>query len=238
MKYVGGKYRYQTQISNVIYEYIEDDQPYYEPFVGGGWVTQNITDRPVFASDHDPDLIMLYQASQEDTTMSFIPDHISEPEYAVLKHENLEHDIHSALHGFAKYVCSFGGKAWGGYARDIKRGYNLVEVGKRSLAKQMRRMEHVNFSCKDYRSISDVTGALIYCDPPYAGCSPAYCRGFDSDTFWDWVRDMSAENTVLISEYTAPPDFECVLEIPTSLIILPGKEKGRERIERLYKYQE
>lgn len=237
MKYVGGKYRYQKQIVSVIYDYLEVDQPYYEPFVGGAWITQNITERPVFASDHDLDLIMLYQAAQADVTMSFIPDQISESEYAVLRHENTQHDIHSALHGFVKYVCSFGGKSWGGYARDIKRGYNLVEVGKRSLAKQMKRMEHVSFSCKDYRSISDVTGALIYCDPPYANCSPAYCRGFDTDLFWDWARDMSASNTVLVSEYSAPNDFDCVLEIPTSVIILPEIHDDRKRTERVFKYK-
>ena len=236
MKYVGGKYRYQKPITEVIYNYIEDGQSYYEPFVGGAWITQNITDRPVFASDHDPDLIMLYQAAQEDTTLSFIPDTVSESEYSVLRHENLEHDIHSPLHGFVKYVCSFGGKSWGGYARDIKRGYNLVEVGKRALSKQIARMEHVSFSCHDYRAISDVTGAMICCDPPYAGCSPAYCRGFDSNAFWDWVRGMSGSNTVLVSEYTAPDDFQCVLEIPTNLIILPEKADGRQRIERVYKY--
>jgi DNA adenine methylase len=232
MKYVGGKYRYQKDIVPVIYDFIEDGQPYYEPFIGGGWITQNITDRPVYASDHDPDLILLYQAAQTQESMDFIPDSISESEYAVLRHENLEHDIHSPLHGFVKYVCSFGGKSWGGYARDIKRGTNLVEVGKRSLSKQMKRMRNVTFSCNDYRAISDVTSAIIYCDPPYAGCSPAYCRGFDNNAFWNWARFMSASNTVLVSEYTAPPDFECVLEIPTNLIILPRKEKGRERIER------
>lgn len=235
MKYIGGKYRFQKQISEVIHSYIVDGMPYFEPFVGGAWITQNIHDRQVYASDLDIDLILLYQAVQRGT--DFIPDEVSEDLYKELKHQNLVLNLHSPLIGFAKYACSFGGKAWGGYSRYRNRDASASAEGRRSIQKQMAKMMHVDFSHKDYRELSDITDSFFYCDPPYYDCSPAYCRGFDHSEFWDWVRDMSRKNTVLVSEYVAPDDFDCVLEIPTNLNIHPEKIGTNERIEKVFKYR-
>jgi DNA adenine methylase len=234
MKYIGGKFRYQKPITEIINYFIEDGQAYYEPFVGGGSIAMNVQNNPVYASDLDVDLILLYQEAQRG--VDFIPDDVPEELYNKLKHNNLKLNQHTPLIGFAKYACSFGGKAWGGYSRYINRVGSASAEGKRSLSKQMARMQHVHFSNMDYRNLSKVSGALIYCDPPYYGCTPAYCRGFDHFEFWMWVRDMSRQNTVLVSEYIAPDDFECVLEIPTHLNIHPEKLQSRERIEKVFKY--
>jgi len=235
MKYLGGKHRFQKPITEVINHYMEDGQRYFEPFVGGGWITQNMQNRQVFASDHDIDLILLYQEAQRG--LNFIPDEVSEDLYNELKYKNIYCNHHSPLVGFAKFACSFGGKAWGGYSRYKNRVASASAEGKRSIAKQIAKMRHVNFSCKDYRELSTISDSFIYCDPPYYGCSPAYCRGFDNFEFWDWVRDMSRRNTVLVSEYTAPDDFECILQIPTHLNIHPERRQGRERVEKVFKYR-
>jgi DNA adenine methylase len=235
MKYIGGKYRYQQQITEVINHYIEDGQPYYEPFIGGAWIAQNIQNRPVYASDHDIDLILLYQEAQRKT--DFIPDELSEELYNDLKHRNLNLGEHSPLIGFAKFACSFGGKAWGGYSRYRNRVASASAEGKRSIQRQMTKMKHVNFAHKDYRELSDVGDSFMYCDPPYYDCTPAYCKGFDHIEFWEWVRDMSRTNTVLVSEYVAPEDFECVLEINTNLNIHPAKNDRNQRMERIFKYR-
>lgn len=235
MKYIGGKYRYQKQIMEVINYYIEVGQPYYEPFIGGAWIAQNIQNRPVYASDHDIDLILLYQEAQRGT--DFIPDELSEEMYNDLKHRNLKLGEHSPLIGFAKYACSFGGKAWGGYSRYRNRVASASAEGKRSIKKQMAKMKHVDFSHRDYRELSEVSDSFIYCDPPYYDCTPAYCKGFDHIEFWQWVRDMSRTNTILVSEYVAPDDFDCVLDIPTNLIIHPQKHKRNERREMVFRYR-
>ena len=53
--------------------------------------------------------------------------------------------------------------------------------------------------------------ALIYCDPPYAGTTKYRFGSFDSNSFWQWCRDMSKKgNTVIVSEYNAPDDFNCI----------------------------
>lgn len=235
MKYIGGKFRYQRQITEVINNHIEDGQPYYEPFVGGGWIAQNIQEHPVFASDHDLDLILMYKKAQRST--DFIPDLVTEELYNDLKYRNLNLGEHSPLIGFAKFACSFGGKAWGGYSRYKNRDASASAEGKRSIQKQMVKMKHVVFSHRDYRELTNISNSFIYCDPPYYDCTPAYCRGFDHNEFWAWVRGMSKRNTVLVSEYMGPDDFECVLEIETNLNIHPQKQKLNQRTEKVYKYR-
>lgn len=51
------------------------------------------------------------------------------------------------------------------------------------------------------------------CDPPYAN-TKSYNRkiNFDHNKFWQWVRDMSKDNIVLVSEESAPDDFDIIWE--------------------------
>lgn len=59
-------------------------------------------------------------------------------------------------------------------------------------------------------------------------------KQFNSIEFWDKAREWSKKNTVIISEYTAPDDFKCVLEIVTKTY--SGNEKGGKlnKIEKLF----
>lgn len=50
------------------------------------------------------------------------------------------------------------------------------------------------------------------------------------------MRDWSKNNDVYISEYNAPDDFKCVLEIPTKTDIRNNKNKMESRIEKLFKH--
>ena len=52
----------------------------------------------------------------------------------------------------------------------------------------------------------------------------------------DYFVQLSEANDVYISEYEAPDDFECVLEIPTKTIIRDGSDKVSYRTEKLFKY--
>lgn len=54
---------------------------------------------------------------------------------------------------------------------------------------------------------------LIYCDPPYKKSKPykiSLLGKFYHDDFWDWVREQSETNPVIVSEYIAPDDFICL----------------------------
>jgi site-specific DNA-adenine methylase len=65
----------------------------------------------------------------------------------------------------------------------------------------------VDFKCRDYQEHSDISGAVIYCDPPYVKTEGFAAVGgdFDDKAFWEWCSRMAARgNTVLVSEATLP----------------------------------
>ncbi len=123
----------------------------------------------------------------------------------------------------------------GGYASN-KRERNYASDAKNSLIKKwgMCQGKNINFSCKSYLDVFP-ENSVVYLDPPYANTtSYGYSGKFDSNTFWNWARQISKNNQVFISEYTAPLDFETVLEINTKTEI--RTKTGREdRIEKLFR---
>lgn len=173
-----------------------------EPFCGAGWVTQYLYPGPVTASDISAPLIELHQAVQAGWEP---PDYISEEEYADLRQRSIDGEI-SPLIGFVGFGVSWGGKWWGGYARGEGRVYCL-EAKKALLAKH-RQTKHVVFQHSNYRTLAP-KGCLIYCDPPYARTT-GYSTPWDSLTFWETVRRWCKHNTVIVSEYIAPVDFEII----------------------------
>lgn len=161
------------------------------------------------------------------------PDVITEDDYKYLK---AAQDIEDpALVAFAGFLVSFGGKWMAGYARD-KDGNNYAARGKRALLKQLPKMIGVELYNLDYRDLEIPEKSIIYCDPPYRGTT-GYMHGVDHDIFWQWCRDKSmAGHQVFISEYSAPDDFECLLEVNLPTIL--NKAKRQDRVEKLFKFNE
>jgi DNA adenine methylase len=227
MRYLGGKARIAEQISEFINSAIELNKLkiYLEPFVGAAWIMERVKCPQRYGFDAHPDLILLWQALQSGWEP---PSTLEESLYHELKKAEP-----SALRGFAGFGCSFSGKWFGGYAKDAT-GRNYAGNACRSLLKKKDSLSDVEFLQADYTEIQDIAGALIYCDPPYAGVtSYAGVEPFSSVDFWQWVREKSEKNLVLVSEYQAPEDFEAVLEIETRLDM--QTKDSTKRIERLFR---
>ncbi len=77
---------------------------------------------------------------------------------------------------------------------------------------------------------------LIYCDIPYFGTTSYKTETFSHDIFWEWARKMSIKNSVFVSEYNAPSDFECVWqgEIKTNFAS-QRNEATHKAVEKLFK---
>lgn len=226
MRYLGGKTKIAKQIANTIRPLCADRIAYYEPFVGSAAIVSELWDigMPRFASDSSEDLILLLTAIQQNYDL---PLHISEDEYKYLKTQRP-----SAIRGLAGFGCSFGGKFFGGYAKGEGRNYCKETVS--SLRKIREKISDVIFTCCSYDKISPDL-SLIYCDPPYEGTTQYSSGPFDSKKFWDQCREWDAMgNIVIVSEYSAPKDFEVILEIPRSTNIRPCN--GNEiRVEKLFR---
>lgn len=228
MQYFGGK----TKVAKQIVEYLEnvrkENQTYIEPFVGGGIICSKMSGDRI-ASDYNEYLIEMYKSIQNGYEL---PEEITKEQYDYIR-TNKDED--KALTGFVGFGCSFAGKWFGGYAR--QKEYNFASGSKRSLLKKMKTMQDVEFIHRNYKDWIGIENALIYCDPPYNDTTQPYGTGvFDTEKFWQDMRELSEENDVYISEYESPDDFECVLEIPTKTIIRDGSDKVSYRVEKLFKY--
>ena len=230
MRYLGGKQRIAKKIAEFINQNPSLD--YYEPFCGANNMVPYLTlGQSYHLSDMCEDLILLHQFVQNGEEL---PTTISKEDYDVYKAS----ETPSAIRGFVGFGCSFSGKWFGGYAKDGT-GRNYALNARNSILKKWNLCanKNITFSVADYRAINP-DNSIIYNDPPYVGTTGYdYNKQFNHEEFWDWVREVSKNNIVLTSEYTAPEDFEVVLEIETKTDMRNKEQKQEPRIERLFRYK-
>jgi DNA adenine methylase len=226
MRYFGGKARIGKQIAEFLNDNLNENQTYWEPFIGGAWIMHRINpDANRIGSDLCMPLIQMYQQYQNGWEP---PKEVSEELYQIAKKGEVEPE----LQAFIGFGCSFAGKWFGGYARDKNRNFALNAYN--SLNKKMNSMKNVTFIQGSYNKIDAPKNAIIYCDPPYTGTTGYDAVGkFEFTLFWEWVRMQSKYNKVFISEYQAPNDFKTVLEINTKTDVR-GKNGKIDRIEKLF----
>lgn len=228
MRYLGGKNKLGKQIASFLESIREPGQVYLEPFVGGAWVLQEMSGDRV-ASDGCTPLITMYNALQSGWLP---PEFITAEEYSRIKKLGDRYDPMTAFVGFG---CSYSGKWFGGFAQSDTRNY--CANAKNSLLKQLPKIKNVKFVYSNDYTEFRPTGMLIYCDPPYQDTTQyGYFNSFDHKRFWTTMRAWSILNTVVVSEYIAPNDFKCVLEMPTRTDMrVAGQQENR--IERLFMYR-
>ena len=226
MRYLGGKSRLCKKIAGIINPLVAD-RPYYEPFVGAAWVAQHVTASWRLLTDASADLIAMWAALQKGWLP---PTTVSEPEYAAA----MRGETTPALRAFIGFGCSFGGKWFGGYARD-NRGRNYATGAHNSLMKKLAGLKGAVFEHTDYRRLAPRPNSVIYCDPPYAATTGYGAVGaFDSSEFWEKAREWSRTCTVLVSEYKAPDDFKCIAEFETKLEMRTSAGGREPRVERVF----
>lgn len=211
MRYQGTKKRIAKEILPIILKNRKPGQLYFEPFVGGCNSIDKVPGRRA-ANDLHPELVAMFKALQNGWMP---PELITEAEYADMK---LHPEFYPPeLLGYAGFSLSFGGKWFGGYARE-KAGTkgcrdNMALQNKwafNTITKQAPLLKGVHFSCGSYAEALITEPAVIYCDPPYSGTT-GYKGGFNPEEFWQWCRGMKQiGHDVFISEYSAPEDFTTV----------------------------
>lgn len=86
---------------------------------------------------------------------------------------------------------------------------------------------------KSYDEIHIEENSVIYCDPPYNNTAQYVTGDFDSNAFFDWCRKQT--ELVVVSEYDAPDDFQCVANFNRRSKFQGGtKGKGCGKAERLF----
>lgn len=246
MQYLGGKSRTRNQIAAYLNRIRKPGQPYWEPFVGAGWVLEKIKGQPIYASDANEALIFMWQRLQRGWEP---PDVVSEELYQKAKAGLCD----AALTAFIGFGCSFSGKWFAGYARGENRNYagearrrlarttNYARQAHRSALSYTERFDGpVFFAANFLTCYPPESGCLIYCDPPYEDTT-AYgaVPPFDHSQFWErvgWLEEQG--HTVVVSEYQAPDGFSCVVEMvtKTDMHTTGGKDRRVEKLFRLGQY--
>lgn len=228
MQYSGGKEKIAGRIAAVLQPHVDNAGLYAEPFLGGASVFSRIQANAKAGSDGNLWLMRMWRMVQIGWEP---PDDLSEEEYNRLKLEKPD----DPLTAFAGFGCSFGGKWFGGYARNSQ-GTNYAAIARRSIAKKSRGLKSAMFFQGDYRDMPIPSGSVVYCDPPYADTTDGYStERFDSVAFWDWVRSMEGRgHPVFVSEYAAPSDFVSVAAFPKKVTM--DKRNGyQDRTEHLWR---
>jgi len=207
MKYMGSKNRIAKHLLPIMVEAAEKAgiTTWVEPFVGGAGMIDKV-----------PDSFERIGYDLNDHVIHALIDIRDRPNDLLDSFSKELRDIHKkdkakTLYSHACIVTSFGADLNGGYAREKgSDDTTFCGYGKRNALKQSPKIQGVVFECMSYQDV-DVTGALLYCDPPYQGTTGYKTGAFDHDAFFEWCRKMKAKgNIVFVSEYNAPDDFTCV----------------------------
>lgn len=232
MKYMGSKNRIAKHILPIMLKEMEDKgyTTWVEPFVGGGNMIDKVPEsyRRIGADLNEHTIAAMLGIRD---FVNDLPEQVSEEYYQSVKGTSV-HPISSWI----RYTCSFSGKFDNGYARD-KTNRNYAREQKNSALKQSLKIQSVEFLCCSYEDLSNATNSLIYCDPPYQGTTGYKTGAFDHEKFFAWCREMKSKgNSVFVSEYNAPDDFELVWqgEIKTNFSSTRNKAT-HNAVEKLFK---
>ena len=132
---------------------------------------------------------------------------------------------------------------------DVFSGYKQTETYKRSIEKykqleqlqqlqQLERLQQlykVKATNKSYHTFSDVSGAVLYLDPPYEGSyQKSYINSFDSQEFYDWAFEIAKNNIVIISSYSISDErFEVVYSFDKARSTSEGGTRN-DKCEKLF----
>jgi len=228
MMYPGSKRKILQKLLPILVNSRENEQAWVEPFVGGANVISAVGGRRL-GSDINSYVICLLKKIQDGWIP---PTQVSKEEYYKVK-DNVDNYPKEYV-AFVSICCSFGGKVWGGYASN-NANINYAKTSSRVLSIEASKLRNIEFTCSSYDKLAIPEHSFIYCDPPYFQTSVNYSVDFCHETFWNWCREKSADgHTVFVSEYSAPADIKCVMEIRTKTT-LNKSDNSSERVEKLFK---
>lgn len=232
MRYLGGKTRNSKAITAILKAHRKPNQTYIEPFCGGLSVAEKM-DGKMILGDYHEGLIRLYQSIQLGI-FKYPTEALTVNDYKWYKENS---DITDPMYTAIGFGLSYAGKWWGGYDSYYDNRGKPGETT-RSLVNSLKRTfnkPHIQAATFTHQSYDEYTptDCLIYCDPPYVNTTEySGVDTFDHNKFWNIMRKWSKTNTVFISEFTAPDDFEEVWRKPYKIQMCKDQ---LEKAERLFK---
>lgn len=216
MKYMGSKSRIKKHIVPILQKLIDDNniEMYIDIMVGGGNIIDSINCKNKIGNDISTPLIELWKHLQISKGVD-LPNDITREHYNDVRANQNTGKYPMWYVGAVGFLASYNGRYFdGGYAKPtIEKGKlrNYYDECKRNILKQIPLIQNVIFTNKNYTEMKEVKNTLIYADIPYENTKQYYVsKNFDYEYFWNWTREFSKNNIVVVSELNAPDDFVCI----------------------------
>ena len=119
--------------------------------------------------------------------------------------------------------------------QQIQQLERLQQIQQLERLQQLQQLDEVKATNKSYHTFSDVSGAVLYLDPPYEGSyQKSYINSFDSQEFYDWAFEMAKTNIVIISSYSISDErFEVVYSFDKARSTLESGTRN-DKCEKLF----
>ena len=117
-----------------------------------------------------------------------------------------------------------------------KRLQQLERLGQLQQLQQLQKLNKIKATNKSYHDFSEVSGAILYLDPPYEGSNQkGYINSFDSQEFYDWAFEMAKTNIVIISSYSISDErFEAVYSFDKARSTIQCGQSNKAKNEKLF----
>ena len=266
LPYQGSKKKISKKIVEIIKQNFGTTKPIYDIFGGGGAITAEciLNGLEVYYNDLDKDITNAFERviSQDREWIKTLI--VSRDEFFKIKEkENKTPDdflkllvnsfgndkrsylyskeISDLKYNLAKEIIekhdAFSGyKQTETYKRSIEKYKRLQQLQQLQQLEQLQKLNKIKSTNKSYHDFSDVSGAILYLDPPYEGSNQkGYINSFDSQEFYNWAFEMSKSNIVIISSYSISDErFETVYSFDKAHSTLQGGQSNKGKMEKLF----
>lgn len=156
---------------------------------------------------------------------------ISDLKYNLAKEIIEKHNVFSGY----KQTETYKKATYNAKQENDKRLQQLERLEQLERLQRLQQLDEVKATNKSYHDFSEVSGAILYLDPPYEGRhQKGYINSFDSQWFYDWAFEIAKTNIVIISSYSISDErFEVVYSFDEARSTL-GSGIRNDECEKLF----
>ena len=161
---------------------------------------------------------------------------ISDLKYNLAKEIIGNHDVFGGYRKTETYKKVTSGLDWNWFNTKPETQQQLEQLERLRQLKRLQKVNKIKATNKSYQDFSEVSGAILYLDPPYEGTSQkSYINLFDSQEFYDWAFEMAKTNIVIVSSYSISDErFEAVYSFDKARSTLQSGTSSKSKNEKLF----
>ena len=187
----------------------------------------------------DDFLKLLVNSFGNDKKSYLYPKGVSDLKYNIAKEIIEKHDVFSGYKQTETYKKVTSGLDWDWFNAKLEKNKTLEQIQhlqQLERLQQLQQLDEVKATNKSYHDFGEVSGAILYLDPPYEGTfQDSYINSFNSQEFYDWAFEMAKTNIVIISSYSISDErFEVVYSFDKVRSTLQGGINSKRKNEKLF----